>query len=282
MMDVDSGSRNQIIFEIQRIAKKLNSETVSKADFSKESNISLNQIYKYFSGWMEAVSEAGLIPNTKRGVRKSHDELFHTLYEVCVKLNKIPTTIEFERNTSNAVKPYRKNFGSWQGTLSNFKVWLQENYSDSKFINMIDDRNPERAIAQTSNNNVNSGMVWEGKKGVVYGAPLDYKGLRHEPINEQGVVFLFGKINEELGIIVEAVKTGFPDCVGKRLIDGNKNLWEPVSIEFEYKSKNFLTHGHDASKCDVIVCWIHDWQDCPLEVIELKSIIASERFQNNK
>jgi len=136
MMDVDSGNRNQIISEIQRIAKKLNSETVSRTEFAKESNISLHQINKYFGGWMEAVSEAGLIPNTKH-VRKTHDELFQKFYEVCVMLNKIPTTIEFERNTSNAVKPYRKNFGSWQDTLSNFKVWLQENYSDSKFINML-------------------------------------------------------------------------------------------------------------------------------------------------
>jgi len=94
--------------------------------------------------------------------------------------------------------------------------------------------------------------------------------LRHEPVNEQGVVFLFGKISEELGFSIEAIRTGYPDCEGKRLVDKNKNLWEPVSIEFEYRSKNF---DHDPKGCDVIVCWIHDWPDCPLEVIELKEVI---------
>ena len=118
--------------------------------------------------------------------------------------------MEFESNSGNAIKPYRKNFGSWQNTLAQFKDWLQKN-------------------DPTSN-------------------------------------------------IVEAIKTGFPDCVGKRLIDKNKNLWEPVFIEFEYKSKNLLAHGHDASKCDVIVCWIHDWADCPIEVIELKNIVTAGRF----
>ena len=277
---MDSDIRDQIIFEIQRVAKELNCETLSRSEFVRLSNISTYHIDRNFGSWNNAVLEAGLSPHTKNE-KKSPDELLQNLYNVCLALDQIPTTIGFTRNSNNDTRPYRKNFGSWQDALYNLKIWLQENHPDSKFINALDDEKQEEISMQTpQSNGSNSGMVWEGKKGVVYGAPLDYKGLRHEPTNEQGVVFLFGKINEELGIIVEAVKTGFPDCVGKRLIDGNKNLWEPVSIEFEYRSKNFLAHGHDASKCDVIVCWVHDWQECPLEVIELKSIIASDRFQD--
>ncbi|MFQ5762282.1 MAG: hypothetical protein ACE5PO_04525, partial [Candidatus Bathyarchaeia archaeon] len=49
--------------------------------------------------------------------------------------------------------------------------------------------------------------------------------------------------------------------------------WEEVLIEFEYKSSNFLAHKHDVNQCDLIVCWVHDWRECPLEVIELKSLI---------
>ena len=77
-------------------------------------------------------------------------------------------------------------------------------------------------------------------------------------------------------------KTGFPDCEGKRCIDINKNLWEPVSIEFEFKSRNFLEHGHNPNECDMIVCWIHDWLDCPLEVIELKKILEESKTQNRQ
>ena len=47
-----------------------------------------------------------------------------------------------------------------------------------------------------------------------------------------------------------------------------------VRIEFEYESRNFLTHMHSTSECDLIVCWSHNWLDCPMEVIELKSLVG--------
>jgi len=31
-----------------------------------------------------------------------------------------------------------------------------------------------------------------------------------------------------------------------------------------------LLHGHEWSECDLIVCWEHNWPECPVEVIELK------------
>jgi hypothetical protein len=45
-------------------------------------------------------------------------------------------------------------------------------------------------------------------------------------------------------------------------------------VELEQESKNFLKHGHDPNGCDAIVCWEHNWEECPLEVIELKTVIA--------
>lgn len=44
-------------------------------------------------------------------------------------------------------------------------------------------------------------------------------------------------------------------------------------MEFEFRSSNFKAHGHSIKDCDVIICWEHDWADCPLEVIELRSAI---------
>ncbi len=48
-------------------------------------------------------------------------------------------------------------------------------------------------------------------------------------------------------------------------------------IEFEFESRNFRDHGHPASGCDVIVCWRHNWTECPqgIEVVELSSVIQS-------
>ena len=108
-----------------------------------------------------------------------------------------------------------------------------------------------------------------------YGNPIDFRGLRHEPVNEDGVVFLFGMVARELGYLVEAVQAGFPDCEAKRQVEAGK--WQRVRIEFEYESRNFRDHGHPPEGCDVIVCWRHNWPECPaeLEVVELRSVIAT-------
>ena len=102
---------------------------------------------------------------------------------------------------------------------------------------------------------------------------LIFRGLRHEPVNENGVIFLFGIVARELGYSVEAVQQGFPDCEAKRIIGVGK--WQRARIEFEYESRNFRDHGHPVDGCDVIVCWRHNWPECPerIEVLELSEII---------
>jgi hypothetical protein len=108
-----------------------------------------------------------------------------------------------------------------------------------------------------------------------YGQPMDFRGLRHEPVNEQGVVLLFGLVAKELGYTVEAVQSGFPDCEAKRQIGPQR--WQRVHLEFEFESRNFRDHGHSPAGCDVIVCWRHNWPACPphLEILELSSLIKS-------
>ena len=110
----------------------------------------------------------------------------------------------------------------------------------------------------------------EGKS--IVGDLINFRGLVYSPTNENGVIFLFGKVMEDINMYIEEIKPGFPDCIGRRFTGKG---WERVSIEFEHKSSNFQQHGHDSNECDVIVCWEHDWPDCPLEVIELRNIIKS-------
>jgi len=106
-----------------------------------------------------------------------------------------------------------------------------------------------------------------------YGAPIDFRGLRHSPLNEQGVVYVFALIARDIGFTVEAIGTSFPDCEAKRQIDRKGERWQRVRIEFEYFSSDFRRHNHPIEGCDLIVCWKHDWPECPLEVIELSEEI---------
>ncbi len=114
--------------------------------------------------------------------------------------------------------------------------------------------------------------VLMNRKRSIVGDPINYKGLIFGPLNENGVIFLFSKMHESLGIFIEAIQPSYPDAKARRKTHRG---WEDVWIEFEYRSSSFKVHGHDPKECDIIVCWEHDWKECPLEVIKLKKILAS-------
>jgi len=114
------------------------------------------------------------------------------------------------------------------------------------------------------------------KRRNIVGDVINYKGLIYGPVNENGVIFLFSKISEEVGINVENIRAGFPDCIARKNIAPGR--WEEVKIEFEFKSSDFKRHGHNPDDCDMIVCWQHDWQQTPknLEVFELKKFVEEK------
>jgi hypothetical protein len=105
------------------------------------------------------------------------------------------------------------------------------------------------------------------------GAAIQLPGLAHEPVNEMGVILLFGMVARQLGFIVESVQAAFPDCEAKMEVYPGR--WQRVRIEFEYESRAFKKHNHDAAKCDLIICWRHNWPNCPpkLQVLELSRMM---------
>jgi hypothetical protein len=116
------------------------------------------------------------------------------------------------------------------------------------------------------------------KEQAVMGPPLEWLPMTNAPLNELGVVFLFGMVAAELGSQVESLQGKFPDCEAK--CEVVKGKWQRSRIEFEYESKNFHLHGHDPKGCDAIVCWRHNWKGCPeeLEVIELCRVIGRRQL----
>jgi hypothetical protein len=103
--------------------------------------------------------------------------------------------------------------------------------------------------------------------GEVFGPRIGTKAMPFGPTNEMGVVALFAILAEKLGFSIELVRVRFPDCLAKRNIGGK---WEHCEIEFEFRSSDFEKHGHNPNNCDLIVCWINDWENCPIPVLALQ------------
>lgn len=146
-----------------------------------------------------------------------------------------------------------------------------EKTESNKLVLNLNPEIDEKKTRETVKRPKKSYPIKKANKKRKLGEKIDFRGMEHSPINEQGVVLLFGMICKELGFIIEGVQQGYPDCEGKKLLEDGKYI--RVRIEFEYKSKNFLQHGHAPEECDLIICWEDDWPKCPLEVIELKEEI---------
>ena len=84
----------------------------------------------------------------------------------------------------------------------------------------------------------------------IVGSLINFRGLVYSPINEQGVVFLFGRLLEDLNLYIEEIRIKYPDCVARRYTGKG---WERIYIEFEYIASNFIQHEHDPSECNLIV-----------------------------
>ena len=106
------------------------------------------------------------------------------------------------------------------------------------------------------------------------GPPMQRTGMTFEPVNEMGVVMLFAMWAERLGFIIEFAQMKFPDCKAKMEVEPGR--WQDVDAEFELYSINFRAHRHDARKCDLLICWKHNWPDCPedIMVLEMSKVVG--------
>ena len=90
------------------------------------------------------------------------------------------------------------------------------------------------------------------------------------------ILWFLMRILTKKSFYIEDIRPQFPDCIAYRRMGDSERK---CRIEFEFRSSNFKAHRHDSSKCDVIVCWHHDWPEVPkgVEVIELKRYFGVSR-----
>jgi hypothetical protein len=279
-------TKEEIVKAIRVCAKKLG-RNPNLRELRAMAGVPAKHVYKRHGSVRKALQAAGL-EGIGPGFSPAEETVLRDWATVARKLKKLPSILEYERTGRFSGKPFQRLYGSWRGTADGFCAFASKHHLERQWgdvLEMIADA-PVLSTAATSRNaagtNGTTGPAVEEKdhgwkkrfrKGgilrdrPVYGRPLLWPELAHEPVNELGVVFVFGMMARRLGFVVHRLQAGFPDCIAMREVA--PGVWQRVRIEFEFESRNFLKHKHRRDKCDVIVCWKHNWKDCPLDVVEL-------------
>jgi hypothetical protein len=269
-------TQQRILDAIPVIAEKL-ARVPTRSEFISLSGISEYFITRFFPSWHDAVRAAGLPPRILRAPVEDN-ELLKDWGAAARNLHALPSRRAYRRGGKYDLRTFDRRFDRWSLIPRAFADFAKDKPEWSDVLSLLPASNDsqERVSIRATAPTPRYPQPHPPRKGLpIYGNPLNFSRLRHEPVNEQGVVLLFGMLAEDLGFIVEAVQNGFPDCEAKRQVGPNR--WQRVLIEFEFESRNFRDHGHPTTGCDLIVCWRHNWPDCPahLEVVELSSMVRS-------
>ncbi|MBN1506661.1 MAG: hypothetical protein JW955_07435 [Sedimentisphaerales bacterium] len=279
-------SKEQILSAIREAAATLG-KPPSRAEFQAHSGITEYHVLKWFPGWNAAVTAAGLKAHTGN-IKLDDPVLLEDWGNLVRELRHIPTRAQYRQHGTYSPGVFEKHFGPWSSIPAHFRKFAESNSEWTDVLALLPSPSPQlRRTAPSPAPQATPTVVpvelpesppvsqthARLDNRPTYGNPIDFRGLRHEPVNESGVVFLFGIVARELGYYVEAVQAGYPDCEAKRQIA--KGKWQRVKIEFEFESRNFRDHGHPPEGCDIIVCWRHNWTECPehIEVLELSQVI---------
>ena len=107
-------TREEIIAEIQRVAKHLGSECVSQSDFERHGTMSVSGITYVFGSWNRAIRAAGLKPFASSPRNQISDaELMQEVIRLTRELGKIPSDREMGSHGRYCPRPYVKRWGTF-------------------------------------------------------------------------------------------------------------------------------------------------------------------------
>jgi len=268
-------SKQEVIAAIRACAEELE-RVPTIPELMKHKGIDRPEIRKHFGNYRQALEECRLeVP--ERGREVTIDRLFLDWAVVVRKLGKLPTAFEYERFGKYSIRPFKRRFGSWALAPEGLKLYAEEHGLAEEWTDVLvlaGERGGRPAGGQKGGQGGDtraSGHGAEMADRPVYGPVIGTGGFVYGPTNENGVLCLFGALAEKLGFQILRIQIGFPDCEAMRVV--GKDRLQPVKIEFEFESRNFLRHMHDLAGCDAIVCWEHNWPECPIEVIELRHLV---------
>ncbi len=265
-------SRDELIIRIRKLAEELGHSP--KRDELARHGISRKLVARHFGSQAHALLQCGLEPVLRgRGRPVDMKELFEDWATLARKLNRVPNFTEYEKGSRFSIRPLITRFRSWKNVPRAMRNYMEAQGLRTEWADvweMIEAKlKGERGYRTMLENGVPPRVLTDRP---LYGNFLAKGPMVCAPTNENGVLVLFGALAEQLGFLLLRVQIGFPDVEAWRIVGPDRLQW--VRIEAEYQSRNFVLHGHNPKGCDLIVCWEHNWEDCPLEVIELKKFVG--------
>lgn len=261
-----SKGKTHALSELKRIAQELGVATLSKTQFdAQDPDVKACTISRLWGSWRAALNAAGLQlhPNFHEEIPLADvaQEFLHVVDEI----GAIPTVNQMTRRSRHCKNTFTRKFGSY----TQFKIAAIGHILDQP------DVPAETQCALRAHLEKLTPPAKDTPSPATHhkGRHLGFRAFAFAPTNESDVVAMFGAVADDLGFEIVSTRGPFPDCKARRKTRARRARYESCLIEFEFQSSDFRRHGHPVNGCNLIVCWEHDWKDCPLEVLELRTEI---------
>jgi hypothetical protein len=276
-------TKEEIVAAILQCTEELR-HAPSVGELLTRTKVSLYAIRKTFGNYQRALKDCGL-ERDGAGYTLNMDTLFPDWANVVRKLGRVPTITDYRLHGRHSYRPLVRHFGSWLSVPAGMLDYGREQKLEDAWKDVLEvtakhlldapgpGRRQGRWPGMLQRESASSSMLtpWIQNDEPVYGELMNDAPMIYAPTNEAGVAVLFGAVARDLGFRIARVQSGFPDCEAMRVVSPGR--LQRVLIEFEYESRNFLLHQHLATRCNMIVCWRHNWPECPLEVVELSKAV---------
>ncbi len=284
-------SKEEMIAAIKSCAEQLGkTPTALQVLEMSEGKLTKAHIARRFGGYMRALEACGLKRQDKCQPRSAMEH-FINWATIVRKLNKVPTFAEYQAESDVSHRHLQRRFQKWSLVHAGMLKFIEREKLENQWGDVAEivrqhalnsamrlpwvttclpDDHGERMATPLAIRTATCPEPMPNRP--LYGEPILSPVMAHAPTNELGVMVLFGALAHDLGFKIMRVQAAFPDCEAmRRMANGRCQL---SLIEFEFESRNFVDHMHDVKGCDLIVCWVHNWKECPLEVIELSRMVG--------
>jgi hypothetical protein len=270
-------TKEEVLVSIRECAEKIG-HAPSLTELRINTGVMERHVRKHFLTYKRALEECGMV-REGAGFKVSPEALFKDWAELVRSTGKLPTLAEYDMHSKYSHRPLISRFGSWRQVPMGLLGLAEENGWEVEWKDVVDVLRERWRDAGMSVKTCKRQRLTPAEMGIftdrpTYGPPVLQMPLAHGPTNELGVVFLFGFLALKLGFVVTRIQPEFPDC--EAMLEVQPGIWQRVRVEFEKEGRNFVRHLHNVAEADVIVCWEHNWPECPLKVVELKKILRLE------